>query len=117
VEPISNADKILLVLRQRLEDRAKSQRRTAGSPAGAAKRSPFQAIRAVAAAGNVTERQLRRLVVQSLLADQFGETLLNESRFQAVVEQVTDALSADESASRLLTRVISELSAGATGDR
>lgn len=113
MDPISNADKILLVLRQRLEDRAKAQKRgTGGSTGGAARRSSLRTVQEVAATGTATERQLRRLVVQGLLADQFDEALLNESRFQAVVDQVTDALTADEAASRLLSQVISELSAG-----
>ena len=87
MDPISNADKILLVLRQRLEDRAKSQKRgSGGSAGGAVRRSPLQTVQAVAATGTATERQLRRLVVQGLLSDQFDEALLNESRFQAVVD-------------------------------
>jgi hypothetical protein len=113
LDPISNADKILLVLRQRLEDRAKSGRRNnLGSAPASTRGSPMLSVRAVAAAGTATDRQLRRLVIQGLLADQFGGALLNEAKFQGVIDQVTDAICADEAASQLLSQVISELAVG-----
>ena len=113
MDPISNADKILLVLRQRLEDRAKVAKRTGSQTARATRNAPLDTVQAVVAAGTATERQLRRLVVQGLLSDQFGGALLNEAKFQAVVDQVTDAISADEGASQLLGKVIAELTAQA----
>lgn len=113
MDPISNADKILLVLRQRLETQAKAAKKSGGQGSGAAARqAPFDAVQAVAAAGTATERQLRRLVIQSLLSDQFGGALLNEAKFQAIVDQVTDAICADEATSHLLGKVIGELAAG-----
>jgi hypothetical protein len=70
------------------------------------------AVQAVAAGGAATDRQLRRAVIQGLLADQFGAALVNDAKFQAVADQVTDAIGADEAASALLGKVIAELAAG-----
>lgn len=111
MEPISNVDRLVLLLRQRLQDR---DRLRAGRPA---ERRPTQksdpnaltAAQALAAAEDIDERQLRRALIQGLLADQFGERMLNEPRFQQVVDRVTAAIEADEGGRALLERISGEL--------
>lgn len=115
MEPISNADRLAALLRQRLKERArtdgaaKSARKsgTGSAPKGAA------AVRALAAIDGVDSRQMRRTVIQHLLADQLGEQLVNEAQFQQIVSRVTDALEEDEAAARLLDTVMHDLRAGA----
>jgi hypothetical protein len=112
LDPVSNVDRLVLLLRQRLADRARSAagaRETGGrspeAPTGA------DAVRALAAVDGVEERQFRRALVQSLLADHFGSDLINDAGFQQVVERVTETLERDGEG--LLSRVAVDLRAAA----
>lgn len=114
MEPISNADRLAALLRQRLKERARTEggsksARNSGSgsaPKGAA------AVRALAAVEGVDNRQMRRTVIQHLLADQFGEQLVNEAQFQQIVTRVADAIEEDGAAAALLDTVMRDLRSG-----
>ena len=111
MEPISNADRLLILLRQRLQERAKaaSGARERQSAPGDASSRGLDAVRALAATDGVEDQQLKRALIQSILSDQFGAQLLNEARFQQVVDRVTEALVADGGTSRLLADLVAEL--------
>ena len=109
MEPISNVDRIVILLRQKLEERAK-----AAGGSGSAKEAsgpPIlpMGIKALAALGDLDPRQLRRTFIQTLLADQLGAQLVNDAQFQQIVARVTDAIEGDSDASRLLTRLLEDL--------
>jgi hypothetical protein len=73
------------LLRQRLDERSKTQKRShsgAEVSRGGTARSSLTTVQALDAAGTATKRQLRRAVIQGLLADQFGEALVNDAKFQ-----------------------------------
>lgn len=112
MEPISTADRLVLLLRHKLEERAKAA--AAGRPATKsvveAPPSPLD-VRALAAVEWTDERPLRRAVIQHLLADQLGSELVNDAQFQQIVSRVSDAIEEDPKASKLLTEVIAELRA------
>lgn len=110
MEPISNSDRLVLLLRNKLEERAKaaSSGRSAAKLSGSAPVSPM-GVHALAAIDWADERLLRRSIVQYLLADQLGPTLINDAQFQQIVSRVTDAIEEDTQASNLLTQTISEL--------
>jgi len=106
---ISNVDRIMMILRQRLSDKNGVN---SGSTANAVRSqgmSGRQTIASLAAAQGVDERQLRRTLVQSLLAEQLGSALLNDARFQEIVSQVCEALEQDQNSQALLGRVLSDL--------
>jgi len=106
MEPVSNVDRLTLLLREKLAERAKATR---GTPAGSARQiAEAGGIRALAAMGDVDERQFRRALVQSALVNHFGSRLMNEAGFQQVVEQVVAAIEADDSARELLGRAAAE---------
>ncbi len=111
MDPISNADRLLLLLRQKLLDRSKAA--ASGRAARPAAQRPSNAglgsVQALAGIEGVDERQLRRALIQALLADQLGEGLINEAEFQQVVERVTSAIGEDRVAASLLGRVIEDL--------
>ena len=112
MDPISNADRLMVLLRQRLQERAKA---SAGSRAAARKRSSAPAaagLEALAAMDGADTQQLRRACIQSLLADQLGSALINDAQFQQVVSRVADAIGADAGSSRLLDRLLTDLRAG-----
>lgn len=110
MNPISQVDRLVMILRQRMLERAKTsgtKRKDAGR--GAAKGISLDRLKAVAAFDAVDDQHLSRALVQHILADQFGENLINDTKFQQVVERVTDALLEDENGALLLSRLVSEL--------
>jgi hypothetical protein len=113
MEPISNADRLVLLLRQKLEERVRSTARS-GSAARGATTQPLEptGVRALAAVEGCDDHSLRRAVVQHLLADQIDQSLINDAQFQQVVGRVTEAIEDDADASALLTRVLVDLRAG-----
>jgi len=113
MEPVSNTDRLVLLLRRKLEERAKSagaSRSSARSGQGVV--TGRSAVRALAAAKGVDERQVRRAVIQSILADQLGPELMNDAKFQQIVSRVNDAITEDQRASSLLSRLIQDLREG-----
>jgi hypothetical protein len=109
MEPVSNIDRLMIVLRQKLEQRQRaSSGRTSTSQASASQTSASR-FAAIAAADGVDERQVRRTFIQALLADRLGETLVNDAQFQQVVSRVTDAMEQDEPTAALLSRVIADI--------
>lgn len=114
MEPISNTGKLALLLRQRLLERSRAA--GGGKLRGILDAAPAigpGAARALAQVDGVDERQLRRALVQDILADQFGSQMLNQAQFQQIIDSVTSALEDDAGASALLTTVVSSLRASA----
>lgn len=111
MDPVSNVDRIVLLLRQKLTERAKAEKKgtTKGQAPTASTRA--NAIAALVAVEGIDERQLRRSFIQSILSDQFGYELLNDARFQQVVGQVANAIEQDGQTRNLLDRLIAELRA------
>lgn len=118
MDPISNVDQLVLLLRQRLEARATGSKSSKSGKAGGPKSpapntSGTGAIAALAAVDNLDERQFHRALIQNILVEKFGEHLVNEAQFQQVVDQVNAYLEADEESGRLLARVTGDLRAAA----
>ncbi|HEY2710741.1 MAG TPA: hypothetical protein VGI95_22060 [Caulobacteraceae bacterium] len=110
MDPISNVDQLVLLLRQRLTERsrgASGEKRAAPEPPAPS----VDTLRALAAIDGVDERQLRRALVQNILADHFGHGLINDAGFQQVVDRVAETLEGESGAARLLQRVVGELKA------
>lgn len=110
MDPITNVDRLVFILRQKLEERqrtAQSSKKATRSPA--ANQSAVLRFNAIAAIDGVDERQLRRTFIQTLLADQLGEKLVNDAQFQQVVSRVTEAIEEDSAASKLLSRLLEEV--------
>jgi hypothetical protein len=107
VDPISNSDRILALLRVRLREQARSSkvpmRRVSGSP-----RDGMAAVRALAEVEARDDRQIRRLFLQEILVEQFGPNLIQDAKFQTVVDNVLDALGQDEATRTLMDRVLSD---------
>lgn len=105
MDPISNVDRLVLLLRQRLQQRERREAGRTSSVRTGTGADALGAARSIAAITEVDDRQLRRTLLQGLLADYFGRALLNEARFQQLVDQVLDAIEGDAEASRLLDEV------------
>jgi hypothetical protein len=116
MDPVSNVDQLVLLLRQRLTERARANGAGAAQRAratGEVAASAIESSRALAAIEGIDERQLRRAVLQNILADHFGSHLVNDAQFQQVVGRVAEAIEDEPRATKLLSEVISELKASA----
>lgn len=115
MDPVSNANRIAMMLRARLQERAKSAaaersgRRDLPGTADAPKKG---AVPGAGTIGGLDDRRLKRALVENILADQLGPSLINDARFQQVVDQVADAIEADSEGAALLARTIADLRAG-----
>lgn len=115
MDPISNVDRLVILLRQRLRERSRTAgaKRGAGASRAEAPLTGRAAVQALAAVDGVDDHQLKRALIQNILADQLGGELINEAQFQQVVDRVTTALESEQATARLLTRVVGELRASA----
>jgi methylmalonyl-CoA mutase cobalamin-binding subunit len=107
--PVSNVDRLVLLLRERLSERAKAARAGASSRGGARRTTPAETVRALAGVEGMDERHLRRALVQNLLLESFGEKVVYDAQFQQVIERVTQTIEADPSGANLLQRLVREL--------
>lgn len=106
MDAISNADRLMAVLRQRLRQRAA---KPAGRDATPATADAPMGLDALAALTDADPAQLRRACVQALLAEELGRHLLNDSQFHQIVTRVTDAIARDAPSARLLDRIVRDL--------
>jgi hypothetical protein len=116
MDPVSNANRIAMLLRQRLQERARTgpaARSGKKDVGGAGDASGRSGVRAAAAIEELDDRKLRRVVVENILADQFGTGLVNEARFQQIVDQVADAIESDDRGALVLAQVVADLRAKA----
>ncbi len=110
MDPINSIDRLVFVLRQRLQERARlngklgASRRNVG-PAAAAP----SGMEGLAAVEGLDERQLRRALIQNILAEQFGPEMLNDANFQQVVDRVSDTIAGEPGSAALMDRAVKEL--------
>lgn len=112
MDPISNSDRLVRLLRQQLEERSRAKKTRKGDETQPVRQSGLDQVRAIASEMAQTggqDHQLRRLLVEQLLADQFGTGLVNEPRFQQVVDQVSELMSEDDAVSALLAQATADL--------
>jgi hypothetical protein len=110
MDPISNTDRLLAILRHRLQERSRDIKRRAGEDRKVdGNAEPATGLDAIALLSDVDLPQLRRACIQALLADQFGANLLNDAPFQQIVTRVTDAMSGDQKTAELLDRIIQDV--------
>ena len=114
MDPVSNANRIAMLLRQRLQERARTAsagRSGKKDVGGTGDASGKGAVRGAAAIEDLDDRKLRRVIVENILADQFGGGLVNEARFQQIVDQVAGAIEADDQGALILAQVVADLRA------
>jgi hypothetical protein len=107
--PISQTERFVLLLRERLAERARA--RSTGKTGAAALVGPIglRAVVAKAASEGADDDQLRRALLEQLLVDRLGGGTSNEARFQQIVGEVYSIMSSDETLAAQFEYVISEL--------
>lgn len=114
MDPVSNANRIAMLLRQRLQERSRGAAAETGGRRdlpGAADAPRKGALRGASAIDALDDRRLKRALIENILADQLGAGLINDAKFQQVIDQVTEAIDADADGALLLARTIADLRA------
>lgn len=113
MDPISGADQLVILLRQKLQERARASSKSkaakhskvGGEPVG------LPSIYTLLSAEGADPGLLRRALVQNLLAEHFGQEMINDAQFQQIVSRVTGLVEEDADASTLVLQVLSDLKA------
>jgi hypothetical protein len=110
---ISNVDRVILLIRQRLKEHARAAGKGPAPEAG--RKSLAEHVRALAALEGVDQRAVKRVLIEQILAAEFGADMVNDASFQQVVERVLEALDTSDAAQQLTASVVAALkqSAGA----
>lgn len=102
---ITNADHVLLLLRnhlERTEKGRKKRRKTDGGETRPVQSSPLQRVERLAAADELSDLEIRRALIAGLLAEEFGEDVINDPHFQQIVDDVVTILQRDPKSEMLL---------------
>lgn len=112
MDPVSNSDRLVRLLRQKLEERGKSRPPDKRGRVGPVEHNARPGIRAIAgdmARDGGSEALLRRALIEQLLTDQFDRRLANDAKFQQIVDQVTAIMADDPDVGGLLNATVAEL--------
>jgi len=114
MDPVSAAQIFAIQLRQRLAERARaanSEKSSNASPVDTRQAHAPSGLAAFVSQSTTTDHEARRALVEQLLANQFGNELLNQARFQQIIDQVTAVLEADPELSGMMAEVLRDLPA------
>lgn len=113
MDPVSGADQLVILLRQKLRERARTSAKDKVAARGQAGGEPagLQTVQALVSVEGVDQGLLRRALVQNLMAEHFGQEMINDAQFQQIVSRVTGLIEEDADASALVVQVLSELKA------
>ncbi len=106
MDPISNVDRLVQILHQRLAEKARAAGRTSLAPKPETGR---RAIERLSSLAGLDDRQFKRALIAQILADQFGGDLVNDVQFQQITQKVSDALDSDPDGRKLFAAVIADL--------
>lgn len=109
---ISNVDQVLLLLQEQLKRVGKNRRANAkrsASRTNPTTSSPIDRVRLLSALDALSEDDVRRALVQGLLAEAFGERLTNDASFQSVVDRVARIIAESPDGPALLDRAVLQL--------
>ena len=114
-QAISDVDHLMIVLRQRLAERIKRAAAGKTDRQSSGQSPTSDAIGQTLSLEGVDDSTIKRALVHRLLADQFGSEVVNEPKFQGLVDQVEGALGENPTTNHLLNHVITQLKADAQG--
>jgi hypothetical protein len=110
---ITQADQIMLLLRQQLQRMAESGKTARSGRTGATqttqRQTPLRRVSALAALDGLSDEELGQTLIRALLAEEFGETLANEPKFARIVDEVHRMIAGDEEARGLLHQALGQV--------
>lgn len=98
MDAISSRDVFVALLRQKLAERAARKRDKTTENQTSANAAPEQSatdLSALTAKSGAADRELRRVIIEQLLSSRFDGQLVNEPRFQQILDQVSEQIAAD----------------------
>jgi len=110
--PISNADHVLVLLREQLQKLGRTRRESASRTAEMRGSTPRPIARLQAMASIEQGEEFRRTLVRAILAEELGEAMANDPAFQTVVDDVYRMISASPDGRDLIDRAGRQLRGG-----
>jgi hypothetical protein len=112
LDPILNVDRLIRLMRSRLEARAKASRtgQLLSEPQAADARE-IDALLELVTGDDVPDRELKRALIGHILTEHFGPALRNEPRFREIADRVTETLESDPAGDALIAEAIKDLRA------
>jgi hypothetical protein len=110
---ITNADQVLLLLRERLQrlDKGRSGR-TGRAKVEQATPRPVARLQTLAAAQNISEDEFRRTLVLAVLSEELGESFANDPAFRAIADDVFRVISESGEGRELIDRAATRIKGG-----
>lgn len=108
---ISTADQVLLLLQEQLNRSGKDRaaRRGPAAPAQAGTPDPMARLRALAGRDGISDEDMTRALVRSLIVQQLGEALGADPTFEKIASDVTRIILASPGGKELLDQAIRQL--------
>ena len=107
--PVSLPDRFAILLRARLEARARAAR--AGQPTLSKAAASQASLMVLAARAGADKKQLSRMMIEQMLTENFGSKLANEAGFQQVISRVAEAMEEDPELANQMEILLASLSA------
>lgn len=111
MDPVTSVDQLVMLLQQRLMERARATTKGPSRKRKDQGADRLDSVKALAAVDGVEDHQLRRALVNMLLAETFGSELTNDAKFQQITDRVTTTLESEPSSAELLSQIVGELRA------
>jgi hypothetical protein len=108
---VSNADHVLLLLREQLHRMGRSRTGRSGK-AGAgreATQGPLIRLQASAAVDQLSDEDFRKVLLRAVLTEELGEGIANDPNFQSIVDDVFRILSESEEGRGLIDRAAEQV--------
>jgi len=108
---IDNNQQLLALFQKQLGNLAKTKRKTIQKSGGKnrAGTNGVNAITQLVLNPDLEESDIHRALVQGLLADAFGNSIMNDARFQEIVTRTTKIIRSDKETYALLEQAVDEL--------
>jgi hypothetical protein len=106
---IGPADQVMLLLREQLKAAERGKAKKNERAARTARTRPRERLEALAAIGDLPERDLRRAVVRGLLAERLGEELVADPAFEAAALEIVRIIEESPEGEALLDRAAGAL--------
>ena len=109
---ISNADHVLILLREQLQRLGRTRKERSGRAGTVQGSTPRPIARLQAMASQEDSEEFRRTLVRAILTEEMGEAMANDPSFQAVVDNVYRMISATPDGQELIERAGRQLRGG-----
>jgi hypothetical protein len=113
---IGNADQVLALVRAQLERMARSKRAGAAGKSASSELTPSSnesRLQAIGMLSDLPDEEFERVLVRTLLVQEFGEKLANQPNFQAIVDRTIAVLRDDPGTAKLMSDAGNLVRAGA----